>query len=313
LRFTKPLRQVAAFVRRHKILRLFAKGLLSIKRNGIKETIKKVKAYKKRSTIKRLSSSEINILLRKFTRTDESILCVQIHIFYLDLIDEIIVNLNYIPFPFHCYISTDTDEKVKIIKNKFSKRCKKAKKVYVDKFENRGRDAAPFIEQIKNNINKYEFILHIHTKKSFENLDEHGDNWRKYLYDHLLGSTKNIYSILNDFMLNENLGLVFSIYPPIKPFMLWAGGTYSQQGKENVINFLKKLGIEMTLDEKPYFPAGNMFWARTKSIERIFNSNINQHDFPDEKGQQDLTIAHAIERSWGYIVQNQGYSLKEIF
>lgn len=248
----------------------------------------------------------------KFTRTDESALCVQVHIFYLDLIDEIIKNLNYIPFSFHCYVSTDTDEKIKIIKNKFSKRCKNAKIVYADKFENRGRDVAPFIEQMKNNINKYEFILHIHTKKSFGNLDEHGNNWRKYLYAHLLGSAKNIYSIFNDFMSNEKLGLVFSIYPPIKPFMLWAGGTYNRQGKENVIDFLKKLGIEVALGEKPYFPAGNMFWARTKSIERVFNSNIGQDDFPEEKNQQDLTIAHAIERSWVYIVQDQGYSVKEI-
>jgi glycosyltransferase involved in cell wall biosynthesis len=41
-RFTKPLRDLAAFVRRHKALRLFAKGLLSLKRNGIRETIKKI-------------------------------------------------------------------------------------------------------------------------------------------------------------------------------------------------------------------------------------------------------------------------------
>jgi len=286
---TKPLKEFIAFLRPHK----------------------RLKAFKKRPKVKRLSLQKKN-LLRKYFRINGSLLGVQVHIFYLDLIDEIIKNLNNIPFPFHCYISTDTDEKVGIIKEIFSKRCKNAKKIYVEKFENRGRDVAPFIEQMKKYINKYEFILHIHSKKSFENLDKHGDNWRKYLYEYLLGSTENIYRIFYDFISNENLGLVFSIYPPIKQFMLWAGGKYGQEGKENVINFLKKLGIEMTLDEKPYFPAGNMFWARTKSIEKVFNSNINKNDFPDENNQKDLTLAHAIERSWVYIVQNQGYSFKEI-
>jgi len=54
-RFTKPLRNFAAFVRRHKILRLFAKGLLSIKRYVVIGTIKNVKDNKKRKSQKPLS------------------------------------------------------------------------------------------------------------------------------------------------------------------------------------------------------------------------------------------------------------------
>ena len=44
-RFTKPLRNLASFVRRHKVLRLFAKGLLSIKRVGFKKTLQKINNY----------------------------------------------------------------------------------------------------------------------------------------------------------------------------------------------------------------------------------------------------------------------------
>jgi len=47
-RFTKPLREFVAFIRRNRALYLFAKGLLSLKRNGIKGTIKKIKEYYKR-------------------------------------------------------------------------------------------------------------------------------------------------------------------------------------------------------------------------------------------------------------------------
>jgi len=48
-RFTKPLRKAGVFIRRNKVLYLFAKGLLSLKRNGIKETLKKIKDYKRRN------------------------------------------------------------------------------------------------------------------------------------------------------------------------------------------------------------------------------------------------------------------------
>jgi GT2 family glycosyltransferase/2-polyprenyl-3-methyl-5-hydroxy-6-metoxy-1,4-benzoquinol methylase len=47
-RITKPLREITAFIRNNRVLYLFAKGLLFIKRNGIKETLKKIVAYRKR-------------------------------------------------------------------------------------------------------------------------------------------------------------------------------------------------------------------------------------------------------------------------
>jgi glycosyltransferase involved in cell wall biosynthesis len=54
-RITKPLRNFAAFVRRHKILLLFVKGLLFIKRKGIKATIRKIINYRQEQTRKKLS------------------------------------------------------------------------------------------------------------------------------------------------------------------------------------------------------------------------------------------------------------------
>jgi glycosyltransferase involved in cell wall biosynthesis len=54
-RITKPLRNFEAFVLRNKILYLFVKGLLSVKRNGIRATIKKIINYKKKRIRKKLS------------------------------------------------------------------------------------------------------------------------------------------------------------------------------------------------------------------------------------------------------------------
>jgi len=44
-RFTKSLRDIAKFIRKYKVLHLFAKGLLSIKRIGILKTIKRILNY----------------------------------------------------------------------------------------------------------------------------------------------------------------------------------------------------------------------------------------------------------------------------
>ena len=243
-------------------------------------------------------------------RNDEIKICVQVHLYYLDLIDEVITNLNYIPFPFHCYISTDTKEKADIIQNEFNRRCKNAYGIYVRQFENRGRDVAPFIEQMKDVICKYEYVLHIHSKRSVEN-DKYRDDWRKYLYKHLLGSTGNIYRIFIEFFADKKLGMIFPVtFPPIIPWMMW--GTNVQQGKKNVLGFLERIGIEMTLSDKPEFAAGNMFWAKTKSIGKAFYTGNQQNYFPIECGQKDMTLAHAIERAWVYIAKDAGYTYKQM-
>jgi lipopolysaccharide biosynthesis protein len=245
-----------------------------------------------------------------FLNKDDIRICVQVHLYDIDIIDEIILNLNYIPFPFNCYISTDTDEKLNIINNKFTQNCINVHKIYIKQFDNRGRDVAPFIEQMEKEIDKYEIILHIHSKKSRTN-DGYRNNWREYLFKHLLGSTENIYHIFEKFIKNKNLGLVFpKPFPPIIYMLLWGGD--NEQGKNNVQEFLKKIGIEMALGNKPKFASGNMFWARTKAIKKVFSAGINKNDFPIENNQIDMTLAHAIERSWVYVSRNEGYTFKHI-
>ena len=57
-RFTKSLREIGTFIRRNKPLYLCVKGILSLKRNGIKKTIKKIvdyNNYKRRQLLPQLS------------------------------------------------------------------------------------------------------------------------------------------------------------------------------------------------------------------------------------------------------------------
>jgi len=249
--------------------------------------------------------NQIKKINNELLKNDNIKICVQVHVYYIELVDEIIKHLNFIPFPFHCFISTVNSKNIAIIENEFIK-CKNANKVSIENFENRGRDVAPFICQMSNIINNYEYILHIHTKKSLTS-DSYGDDWRVYLFNNLLGSTENIYNIFRYFIFKKKIGIIFpETYSPVKPFILW--GTDIEQGKKNVFDFIKNTGSELNLCDIPVFPSGNMFWARTKAIRKVFCTGINHNDFPIENNQKDMTLAHAIERSWVYIAQNEGYT-----
>jgi lipopolysaccharide biosynthesis protein len=238
-------------------------------------------------------------------RIESPFIAIQIHLFYIDTVDEIIENLNYIPYDFDCHISTDTMEKAKIIQAAFSKKCT-AKNVFIGQYKNRGRDVAPFLQQLMPVIDKYEYICHIHTKKTAAS--EYGDTWRKFLFKHLFGNKQYLSAIFNEFKKDEKLGLLFpETYPALKFQAEWGGN------RDGVLKLLEKLHISLTLSSDPIFPVGNMFWARTKAIKRIFQAGIAQADFPPESGQVNATLAHIIERSWVYIARAAGYHYKKIF
>jgi len=250
---------------------------------------------------------EIKINLTYFYNV--SIVAIQAHLYYEDLIEEIINKTNNIPFFFDLYVSTDSlYKKNKIID--YIKNNSKSKNIEILVLENKGRDIIPFLIQMKNKFKKYKYICHIHTKKSL--FIDIGENWRNYLYNNLLGNENIISDIISEFENNDKLGFSFpeNYY---KAFLLF-GEKLSNKNKVFMKYILNKIfaKFKMKIGEKIEFPIGNMFWARVNSIYQIFNEDFNKK-IPKELGQKDGTIMHGIERIWLYIVKLNGYSYKKIF
>lgn len=227
-------------------------------------------------------------------------ICLQIHIFYLDLLENIVTEINKIPYAFDCYISTDSTDKAEYIRNYF-KSHSNAVNVIVEIYDNKGRDVYPLIAQMSKYVTKYKFICHMHTKKS--KIDIFGDNWREYLFGSLFGSKENIENILKNLEMNKGLGIVFP-----KPFQNLENAIHWGLNKELTENVLQKLDIDIKLPvNNIVFPVGNMFWARVDAVLPIFTNTL-ANNFPNEKGQADGTIAHAIERLWVYTAEYNGYT-----
>lgn len=227
---------------------------------------------------------------------------IQIHIFHLDLLQNIRDTLIVMPYEYDCLISTDTKQKKKEIENFFeNNKLKNVNKVIIDVFENRGRDIYPFIEQLKENINEYDYICHIHTKKSI--YADYGDDWRNYLYYNLFGTRENIESIFYFFESN-NIGLIYpKTFDKIEKNMQM--GSCEKE--------FKKLKIKLNIvDEfKSIFPSGSMFWAKKEILYPLIKK-LNKKDFPKESGQVDGTVAHAIERSFCLLSEKQGFEYLQI-
>ncbi len=225
-------------------------------------------------------------------------IAVQVHVYYVDLIDEIIRYTNNIQNKFDLYISTDTFDKKNYILEQIHGKSK-ADNVFVDIFENKGRDVVPFIIQLKKNIYQYKYICHIHTKKSVHS--DFGNIWREYSFQNLLGSKLTVNKILDMFESDQTVGI---IYPTnidiVRSWCHWG------DNKEIAENLLYSLGYYIYLPNDIEFPAGNMFWARADAVTPIFKLELSE--IPNEEGQKDGTIMHAIERMWVIISLINNYT-----
>ena len=229
-------------------------------------------------------------------------IAIQVHIFFLEVIEEVVSVLNYMPFKYDCYITTDSIEKKDTISKVIRNNCN-PDFLQVDVMENRGRDVGPFIQQMSPVIGQYKYIAHLHTKKSKHT--DFGDDWRHFLYRNMFGGKENIWSIINEFENNPSLGLIIpEVYPIVRELMNW------DNTKEDVASLLNKMHLSSDLPERPMCPVGDIFWARVDAVKPLFDLGIKQCDFQEEAGQLNYTLAHVIERVWCYLVTSQGYDYR---
>ena len=232
---------------------------------------------------------------------------IQVHLFYCDLIKDIINKTNNIPVKFDLYISIIYPKKYFYLQE-YIKNFTKANNFEVLIVKNKGRDILPFLIQIKAKFRNYKYLCHIHTKKS-KHSPKKGRLWRNYLYNNLLGNVKIVSEILFDFEKNKKLGFIFpeTYYRIVKFFYLLH--------KETKIwmDFLaSKLFQNCKLGEFLDFPAGNMFWSKTAAIYQIFTYDLSKY-IPEELDQIKNTIMHGIERIWLYLVKYNHFEYKIIF
>jgi lipopolysaccharide biosynthesis protein len=201
------------------------------------------------------------------------------------------------------YVSTTTEEKRQSIVETLSGYAKG--KVDVRVFENRGRDIAPKLVGFADVYEHYDIALSLHTKKS-----PHGgemlEPWRDYLYGHLLGSRAVVESIF-ELLKYDRIGMVFpQHFFPLRNHLKWGPNFEAAQ------NLLMKMGVKIEPDIYLECPSGSMFWCRTDALKPLLDLRMTYEDFPEEQGQIDGTLAHAIERAFLYSLEGAGFSWAKV-
>lgn len=250
------------------------------------------------------AQGEENFLREEFFSQPGSI-AIQSHIFYLDLLDEIAAHCANMPYKFDALISVVNESAVEKVRAAFDK-ISNAEKIIVRVVQNRGRDVAPMIVGFGDLLPAYDFVLHIHSKKSLYTGGEQ-KNWRQYLFDALIGSPERVRKIFFAFVDKPNVGVIYPRPADNVPYSAFTWLSNRAVGME----LLRRAGILPNRTDYFDFPAGTMFWARTKALRKFFAAGLTIDDFPPEAGQNDGTLAHAFERSVLLATLSEGMSYYE--
>jgi hypothetical protein len=187
------------------------------------------------------------------------------HVFYPELISELIRAANNVPGNCKVCISTDGLMKARAIeiacraesKHPFEIRC----------LPNRGRDIAPMLVGFHDKLQEVDYGVHIHSKKSLQYENEF-TAWRQRLVRGNLGTEALVRNILG-LLSRDTIGAYMpDHFTPIKNLIQW-GGNFT-----NVRMLLQQFGEELTKEHFLDFPSGSMFWFKTKALARLLESKF---------------------------------------
>ncbi|MGX5829402.1 rhamnan synthesis F family protein [Mesorhizobium sp. 43Arga] len=173
-------------------------------------------------------------------------------------------------------------------------------------YENRGRDVGPFIQLLREGkFDPFDLICKLHGKKSGQSGPRMvlGEIWRQASAFDLIGSRGMVDRIIAEFERSPDTQMIGS-----RRFRLpneWKAEKAAwAENRAMVLSLLETMGISSS--SRLDFFAGTMFWVRRGALEPLRRLDLPLAAFPEEAGQQDGTLQHALERVLGMICTKIG-------
>ncbi len=237
-------------------------------------------------------------VLRQASGTPGAPLAVVIHSHYEDVLPDLLAALDAIPEPFDLLITT-TSEAVPP-----ARLPDHAGSVRIFRVSNRGRDILPLVRLVNAGLlDTYALVCKIHTKKSVWRANGprfagDGAAWRDRLVTGILGSPELVDALLAAFRRRPGLMLVTAPGQVLGP-RYWGANL-------PLVRALGRRGGIVIRAGDLRFPAGSMYWVRGEVLRRLRDLELCSALFDAERGQDDGTTAHAVERYIGCLAGSMG-------
>lgn len=231
---------------------------------------------------------------------------VIMHVFYESMIDELMDSVDKLPGQPDLVITTTDTFKQEHIERRLRARGREQFDVRV-LGSNRGRDITAFLIGCRDVLldPKYDVILKLHSKKSAQDGFAVGEWFKRHLIENLLGSPGYVQNVLDLFGDDESVGMVL---PPVVQIGYPTLGKAWYANKKPARALARRLGIDVAFDATtPLAPYGSMFYFRPAALRPLLEADFSYVDFPLEGQYSDGSLAHVVERLFGYAALSERY------
>lgn len=230
------------------------------------------------------------------------------HIFYADMLEEILFYTENIPCKYDLLITTSSKEqREEILSSPILETINTNNIKVIVTEQNRGRDMSSLFISCKDDImnSDYDWVCRLHSKKSPQNGYNMAKHFKEMMYLNLLKDKAYVSKLLNYLDNNKNIGFAM-------PSMIHIGyptlGHAWYSNKPLCLEIAKKLNINVPFDDiSPFAAYGTMFWFRPKALRKLFEYNWKFEDFNKEPMHYDGSLAHVLERLLAYAAHDAGY------
>ena len=216
---------------------------------------------------------------------------VHLHLYYTEMAEYFAGYLKRIPRRFDLFLSLPTSDETARWEEYFRRELPNVAAVKAVHTPNRGRDIAPLIVTFGKQLMQYDFIAHIHSKRS-PHAAEQLAGWLDYIMEHLFGSAEEIAYIFSLLAGNDRM-----VFPPAYGLLDYDESGWGGNGE--VIRRCIRRYPALKLKSLPRyieFPHGSMFWGRGPALAGFLGLPFSYEDFPEEPIATDATLAHVLER-----------------
>lgn len=238
---------------------------------------------------------------------------VAAHIFYVDMVEEMLDRSDLVPGPYHLVVTTPDSQRAREIERIIRSRPREGRESEVRVLpSNDGRDQSAFLIACRDIIlgDQFDVIVKIHSKRTPQQGYAIGQHFKLQQFDNLLPNAGYAANLLALFQREGGLGLA---YPP----MIHIGhGTLGHAWWGNRPRFeevCRELGISVPIDAiSPLAPYGSMYVARPQALRILAQREWRYDDFGGAEAYRDGGLAHVLERMPSYAAAELGYHTRTV-
>jgi len=234
------------------------------------------------------------------------------HMFYTDMLEEILALGDTVPGKYDFIATTESDEKKQFIEAEVRKRSNVANVIVRVVEQNRGRDMSSLLITCRDLFldDRYDVVCRLHTKKTPHLASSRAGGFKRHMFENLMNSPGYTANVLDLFQNQPSVGVAV---PPIIHISYGTLGHAWYANKQRAEDIARQLDLNVRLDpDTPVGAFGGMYWFRPKALQKLFAHPWKWTDFDPEPYPLDGSLGHALERLITYVAQDARYTTQQI-